>query len=256
MKLITFPESLIFPEARFYILSSTYDIVSDPWYTDSIFLEIKWQLFLRLYDILFFFQIYITHVCDNIGRFRHFCSKYLQISMVNTKRFIFITWFFKCWLLIIIDMSSIAFMKFIVFIVNSPAMAYPYQGAVIKLWYYERSHNHSKFLLWNVSQSFGPTFLHILLQWGSISTVMPYSLTVLLLLTMLRPTFTCTILSVVNLIWNLVLSALRFKDFQRFGFYFCSCFNQICFTFIIQSRIICIICYIWFSDKKKITYKF
>ena len=34
-----------------------------------------------------------------------------------------------------------------------------------------------------------------------------------------------------------------FKDFQRFNFYFYSCFNQIRFTFI-QNLIICIICYI------------
>ena len=58
------------------------------------------------------------------------------------------------------------------------------------------------------------------------------------------PTFTYTIWSV-NKTWDLVLFVISksFKDFQRFNFYFYSCFIQIRFTFI-QNPTICIICYI------------
>ena len=42
-------------------------------------------------------------------------------------------------------------MKFTGFIVNSPAMAHPYQGTITKFWCHECSHNHSFIYQWNMS---------------------------------------------------------------------------------------------------------
>lgn len=89
-------------------------------------------------------------------------------------------------------------MKPIDLIVNSPTAAHPYQGTATNLWYYERSHNHSKFLLpdvsWNSCKNMAllANVLHIFSKLGSneslLATTMPNSLTVSSLFMMLLPT--------------------------------------------------------------------
>lgn len=80
-------ESLIHSDARLHILGSKHDVICVPWYSDLIFLWLKWALFQRLHDVSFFLKIIPRAILG--------CTLYIYVA--STCRFWW--WILKDWYL-------------------------------------------------------------------------------------------------------------------------------------------------------------